>query len=157
MKKFFFKSILFLSLLAFLTASNGVFFIDHYCHKSEKHSTGFVRYSGGNCCDSVDNCCAAEESHPGDVCCNKGHSEKASDVSIGNEKCCQDQHYYLKVNSSYLLPDNTSLLNYQDFLYTCEFQEKREVAPYSREFVWCTRPPPELNTRLFIKNSILRL
>ncbi len=156
MKKFFFKSILFLSLLAFLTASNGVFFIDHYCHKSEKHSTGFVRYSGGNCCDSVDNCCAAEESHPGDVCCNKGHSEKASDVSIGNEKCCQDQNYYLKVYSSYLLPDN-SLWNFQDFLCSYEFLEKKEIASSSGEFVSCNSPPPELNTHLFIKNSVLRL
>lgn len=156
MKNFFFKSILFISLLAFLLASNGVFFIDHYCHKSEKHSTSLVKYSGGNCCESIDNCCAAEESHRGDACCNKGHSEKASNVRIGNEKCCQDQNYYLKVYSSYLLPDN-SLWNYLDFLYTCEFQEKMEYASSSREFVSCNSPPPELNTPLFIKNSILRL
>jgi len=156
MKKFFFKSILFVSLVAFLMASNGVFYINHYCFKSEKNSTSFVRYYEDNCCESIDKCCVTDESHHRGVCCANGHNERTPDVSIGNEKCCKDQNYYLKVYSSYLLPDN-SLLDFQSFLYACEIQEQIEITPYSHGIMSCNSPPPELNIPVFLKNRILRL
>ena len=156
MKKLFFKSILFISLLAFLTASNGVFYINHYCFKSEKYSTNFIRYFDDNCCEGIDKCCATDKSHHIDVCCTKGHNEPPPGVRIENEKCCKDQNYYLKVYSSYLIPDN-NLLDFQNFVYTSEIEEQIEFTSYSHELALCNSPPPEWNIPVFLKNQILRL
>jgi len=156
MKKLFFKSILFISLLAFLTASNGVFYINHYCLKSEKHSTNFIRYYADNCCESIDKCCDTDESHHSDMCCGKGHNEPPFGVRLENEKCCKDQNYYLKVYSSYLIPDNI-LLDFQNFVYTSEIEEQIAFSSYSQELALCNSPPPEPNIPVFLKNQILRL
>jgi len=157
MKNFFYKIILFFSLVAFLIASNGIFFINHYCHSSETRSTHFITRHSGNCCEDIDNCCTEEKSHYNKgACCPRDHQKPLHDVGIVNEKCCQDQNYFLKVFNSFLLPDN-SLPWFQFCLFTNQIFEKFVFTPYSCEFISCNSPPPEINIPVFLKNNIFRL
>ncbi|HOY33438.1 MAG TPA: hypothetical protein PKW80_16285 [Bacteroidales bacterium] len=157
MKKSIQNIVVFILLSVFLSATNGVFFVQHYCSVSGRTELHFNAPAEENCCQETGHCCAhgskeAEGQQLWD------HFDKLNYAAslLKSVDCCTNISFFLKIICSFIntvfsfTDTNALFLNHnisEIFSFTAN-------TPFRLNIINTSAP---WQIPVFIKNSIFRL